>query len=256
MKRRNGFTLIELLVVISIIALLMAILMPALSKVKALAKAAMCLSNLHQWGMVMKMYTDENTGRFMDDLGHSRYAGLSRPELKEYYKNDKLLLCPAAMKPYDEGGVCPFGSWRSPADGDPLGNVPVSYGLNSWCLSRPYTGTTTEDRMWKTPNNKKAAFVPMVFDCAAYQNATPWHKDEPPRWSGDYWVGSNYDEMRYACLDRHNEHINMVFCDFSARAVGLKELWELKWHRRWNEDHEPPPVWPPWMEHMKDYVGY
>ncbi|MCH7559665.1 MAG: type II secretion system protein, partial [Planctomycetes bacterium] len=64
MRRRNGFTLIELLVVIAIIALLMAILMPSLQRVRKQAKAVACQSNLKQWGLVFRMYTNDNDGYF------------------------------------------------------------------------------------------------------------------------------------------------------------------------------------------------
>ena len=56
----NGFTLIELLVVISIIALLVAILLPALSQARATAKVAMCGSNERQIAIAMTMYADED----------------------------------------------------------------------------------------------------------------------------------------------------------------------------------------------------
>ena len=63
----TGFTLIELLVVISIIALLVSVLMPALSKAKKSARAAICLAHLHQWGLAWKQYTQDNDGRV--DMG-------------------------------------------------------------------------------------------------------------------------------------------------------------------------------------------
>ncbi len=57
-SRRGGFTLIELLVVISIIALLLAILMPSLSRARGQAKSVTCQSNLRQLGISLTMYAD------------------------------------------------------------------------------------------------------------------------------------------------------------------------------------------------------
>ena len=63
--KSSGFTLVELLVVIAIIALLLSILMPALSKVKMQARRTVCASNLHQFGLVLQMYISD------DRKGHS-----------------------------------------------------------------------------------------------------------------------------------------------------------------------------------------
>lgn len=64
MRRNGGFTLIELLVVIAIIAILAAILLPALSRAQEAARRIVCASNLKQMGVVFKMYTAEQRGQF------------------------------------------------------------------------------------------------------------------------------------------------------------------------------------------------
>ena len=69
----------------------MSILMPSLSRVSDQAKATVCLNNLHQWGLIWKMYLDDNGNIF---------PGLAYwfDFLEEYWKDDNLLFCPIATK--------------------------------------------------------------------------------------------------------------------------------------------------------------
>ena len=103
---KRGFTLIELLVVIAIIAILAALLLPALSSAKQKAWATSCNSNLHQIGLGMKMFADDND-EFYPESGNDIYWGAVDAQTKkpgwmeqifEYVGNTNVYDCPGNVQ--------------------------------------------------------------------------------------------------------------------------------------------------------------
>ncbi|MHC4542645.1 MAG: type II secretion system protein, partial [Planctomycetota bacterium] len=174
MCRRRGFTLIELLVVIAIIALLMGILMPALSRVKKQARSVACQALLKQWGVIWAMYCDDNDGRFCEagDLGWKRGTWVIslRPQ---YRTRSKILVCPAAAKRRPSGGASDL-AWGDSTHTYIMGSGGIfnareeaSYGGNNWLYYAEGMGKIQGRPIpwnWKTKDVAHAFNVPVFAD--------------------------------------------------------------------------------------------
>jgi prepilin-type N-terminal cleavage/methylation domain-containing protein len=266
MARRRGFTLIELLVVIAIIALLMAILMPALSRVKKQAKSVTCLANLRQWGLVFAMYGNENNQQIATTGSDGYWLVISRPYLDVVIKEGEadryeMYLCPMATKTIAEGAELSRAAYGY---NNPDGHYTASYGINAWVYTPPGGASDVyQDRpgsgMWRTLEAKGSSNIPVLTSCY-HGGGCPDFRDSPPAVRGEAWPGGHTDEMKRFALDRHDGFANTLLMDNSTQRVGLKEMWTLKWNRDF-EVNGPwtqaggavPSDWPEWMHRFKDY---
>ena len=99
LKPRAAFSLVELLVVIGLIAVLIAILLPMMARVRSIARSTVCLAHVQQWGQSFQMYLSSNGGRPLPTGSHLPPAFQWWEFLAPYNGNTQgCLICPEASE--------------------------------------------------------------------------------------------------------------------------------------------------------------
>ena len=122
LRAGRAFTLIELLVVIAIIAILAAMLLPALSRAKEKGESISCLNNQRQISLASQMYVDDNHGYYPPRSETNRWPNLM---YDDYGHSLKLLLCPDETTP-----PVTYGSTATVTNAADA--TPRSYFINGW----------------------------------------------------------------------------------------------------------------------------
>ena len=260
--RNSCFALIELLVVIAIIALLLSILMPGLQKAKKMAKNVVCQSNMHQWGLIWAMFFQENDNKAIGEKNDEGGQGAeSWPQiLYDYYKSRNVRFCPETTR--NEG--LSYGDRKTAWNYGWGGGIEWAggYGVNDWVYDGESTwGRDSGTLGWSSPDLPGATRnVPLFLDCVHIGSFADSANDAPPEQDSLPFYHTASLVARYV-MDRHDKgRTNCLFLDGSARNVGLKEIWTLKWHTQFDirgrytvAGGATPDDWPDWMRSFKDY---
>jgi hypothetical protein len=255
MKSKIASTKKDLVVILICIAFLIANIAAIGEGGRKRAKSTVCLSNLYKWGQIFQAYTADNDGFFHSrDLGTPfGYSRMWQYIYKPYYIDKMMRFCPTADNPMIDTGT--FGTWNYTEGGsyypmnDPILYMPGerefekranevtegfftgSYGMNRYVEDMKGGTFGTSTAFWRRTDVKGGEKAPLLMDCQyLYFWDTTNGTADPPKYDGDFTT----PEMHWVCINRHSGFINACFLDFSARKVGLKELWTLKHSRNYD----------------------
>lgn len=259
-RNAKAFTLIELLVVISIIALLLAILIPSLRRAKSSAQRAACVSHLHQIAVALEMYEmqyDYKRFAVRNDSSDTNLYWMGKlanflgdPEYGKRFKRGEtidILLCPSAPASRlipDASRQNPSGRWGTndrPWEWARTNNMSTisSYTINGWLVYDWMYDQVSGIKEFVFRNWDSVRPEVPIFGDGLWTIGWPKASDpEPPDLAGGDTGGlDTWDtHMWRFCINRHSKKINLVFKDLHVGLLQLEKLWHTPWHK----DYENP----------------
>lgn len=230
-QARHGFSLIELLVVVAVVAILAALLMPAIATVKEMANRLNCAGRMRQVAMGFTVYRSDYHGQFptiydtvsnwsygWNSWDYRPYEGRWQHRLAEYLDSYEVFNCPVAKRAYPVAASqdAPIGGYRrgSAIGGGPGGWCTCLIAYNSQCWGRGAN--------WSTPGPMNDAKVeaylgtgrtrdrcPVLFD-GLWQNDGNRMESTLDYWHYLYWI--------------HRGRSNMVFEDGHLEVHAITDV--------------------------------
>lgn len=221
--RRSGFTLIELLVVVAIIALLIGLILPAVSNARALGISTRCLASLRDIGTAVSAYLVANDDHFPLSNAHGGFQpGTAWIDTLMPQTRSKL-------------------QYRCPADNavnfdepDPAKRRITSYGINAFMSPLPFNYEPTGGPPYgyivasRLRDVSRRVYVCEVAE--ADQHGTPQYADhvDPDQWGNNPFGGGGGKQPSWqVALDRHLKRANYNYADGHAEHAAFDVTWKV-----------------------------